>query len=178
MTENQPNGVNDETRPIESTSGVPAAPESSAPGASAAPMPEQHRSGSHTRTILEVIGGVVAAGLIVVAGVVGFAVGHWTGDGRDGRDGRGDRGEGYAMQGDGYGMQGERAPGMPGQQGPGQQGPGQRSFGDQRGERGPGGHHGGPGGGMGQGDGYGPGGGMGQAPAPSQAPESSPAPTS
>jgi hypothetical protein len=44
----------------------------------------QAAGGNHPRTILEVIGGVVAAGLIVAAGAVGFAVGHATG-GDDGR---------------------------------------------------------------------------------------------
>jgi hypothetical protein len=37
----------------------------------------------HTRTILEVIGGVVAVGLIMVAGAVGFLVGHATGSDPD-----------------------------------------------------------------------------------------------
>lgn len=40
--------------------------------------PEPKPGTSHTRTILEVIGGVVAAGLIVIAGGVGFLVGHAT----------------------------------------------------------------------------------------------------
>ena len=35
-------------------------------------------SSGHTRTILEVIGGVVAVGLIVLAGGVGFLIGHAT----------------------------------------------------------------------------------------------------
>lgn len=43
---------------------------------------------SHTRTILEVVGGVVAVGLIFVSGAAGFVLGHVTA--RD--DGRGDRG--------------------------------------------------------------------------------------
>ena len=52
---------------------------------------------SHTRTILEVVGGVVAVGLIAVAGVTGFALGHLTSD----KDGRGDRdGHSMAMPGD------------------------------------------------------------------------------
>lgn len=51
-----------------------------------APAAAAHASGrSDTRTILEVIGGVVAAGLIVAAGAVGFAVGHATGDDDGGR---------------------------------------------------------------------------------------------
>ncbi|MCX6431811.1 MAG: hypothetical protein NTX29_03190 [Actinobacteria bacterium] len=46
----------------------------------------QHSGGRHTRTILEVVGGVVAVGLILVSGVLGFAVGHVTGsDGDRGR---------------------------------------------------------------------------------------------
>ncbi len=50
-----------------------------------APAP-QHSGGRHTRTILEVVGGVVAVGLILVAGVLGFVVGHVTGsDGDRGR---------------------------------------------------------------------------------------------
>jgi hypothetical protein len=63
--------------PIAAAPAAPAAP---------APAPAVHASGgSHTRTILEVIGGVVAAGLIVAAGAVGFAVGHATGDDDGGR---------------------------------------------------------------------------------------------
>ena len=56
-----------------------------APGPAPATSPAAAAPGrSHTRTILEVVGGVVAAGLIVAAGAVGFAVGHVTGD-DDGR---------------------------------------------------------------------------------------------
>ena len=49
----------------------------------AAPRPaaDGRPSGSSTRTILEVVGGVVAVGLIVMAGIVGFAVGHFTSEG-------------------------------------------------------------------------------------------------
>lgn len=54
------------------------------PASATAPAAAPRAGGGHTRTILEVIGGVVAAGLIVVAGAVGFAVGHATGD-DDGR---------------------------------------------------------------------------------------------
>jgi hypothetical protein len=89
---------------------------------------------NHTRTILEVVGGVVAAGLIVVAGLVGFAVGHATGDDRGGRDG--DRGWAQGPEAS------QQLPGqqLPGQQLPGQGMPGQDGFG-QGFERGPG-HHG------------------------------------
>jgi hypothetical protein len=74
----------------------------------------QASGGSHTRTILEVIGGVVAAGLIVVAGAVGFAVGHATG----GDDGR------WSMTSDSRGWQDGPDAGAP--MGPGQGGmPGQ-----------------------------------------------------
>ena len=59
----------------------------------AAPAPK----GGHTRTILEVVGGVVAAGLIVVAGLVGFAVGHATGN--DGGERGGDRGWAQGFEG-------------------------------------------------------------------------------
>jgi hypothetical protein len=88
----------------------------------------QKSGGSHTRTILEVVGGVVAAGLIVVAGVLGFAVGHVSGSDNDrGRtlsfDMRGDR-SGPEAGGPMGGQQGRDM--MPGQQGqdmmPGQQG--------------------------------------------------------
>ena len=41
---------------------------------------------SHTRTILEVVGGVVAVGLIFVSGAAGFVLGHVTAQ----HDGRGD----------------------------------------------------------------------------------------
>jgi hypothetical protein len=113
-----------------------AAPAATAPAA-AAPAT------NHTRTILEVIGGVVAAGLIVVAGVLGFAVGHATGDddgrlnlsnsGRELRDGpaAGGQGQGRDQQ-----MPGQGQPGQ-GQQGPGQQMPGQPGM---PGEQGFGGH--------------------------------------
>ena len=49
-----------------------------------APAPVPASRGSQTRTIGEVIAGVVAVGLILLAGAVGFAVGHATGD-HDGR---------------------------------------------------------------------------------------------
>jgi hypothetical protein len=60
-------------------------PIAAVPAASAPAPAARAAGGSHTRTILEVIGGVVAAGLIVVAGAVGFAVGHATGDDDGGR---------------------------------------------------------------------------------------------
>ncbi len=93
----------------------------------AAPAPAPSRS--HTRTILEVVGGVVAAGLIVVAGGVGFAVGHATGSNDDGRWSMTDSGrpfgDGPEAGGQGFGQapgQG-RGPNSGGQgygQGPGQ----------------------------------------------------------
>ena len=52
-----------------------------APPPAAAATPAR---GGHTRTILEVVGGVVAIGLIFVAGAVGFLVGHATGSQDDG----------------------------------------------------------------------------------------------
>jgi len=108
--------------------------------------PAAHRSGGHTRTILEIVGGVVAAGLILVAAGVGFAIGHATSDGGGDRvrfasDAQADqRGQGLqgqqGQQGQGFqdprgidpdgdnwtgGGQGM----MPGQGLPGQQGQGQ-----------------------------------------------------
>lgn len=139
MTENNdasapdatPTTVNEPVQLADQQPAFAAAPATAA----AAPAPEA--KASHTRTILEVVGGVVAVGLIAVAGVTGFALGHLTSD----KDGRGDRGErsesGLAMPGDrqeffmpdqddqsGPGMQGDqRGPGMQGDQGgPGQQG--------------------------------------------------------
>jgi hypothetical protein len=79
----------------------PATPAPTAPAVAASGR-------SHTRTILEVVGGVVAAGLIVVAGAVGFAVGHVTG----GDDGR------WSMTSDSRGWQGGPDAGAP--MGPGQ----------------------------------------------------------
>ena len=68
-----------DTTPTEALQLADQEPIAAAPAAPA-PSPAAHGSGgSHTRTILEVIGGVVAAGLIVMAGAVGFAVGHVTG---------------------------------------------------------------------------------------------------
>lgn len=139
MTENNdasapdatPTTVNEPVQLADQQPAFAAAPATAA----AAPAPEA--KASHTRTILEVVGGVVAVGLIAVAGVTGFALGHLTSD-KDGRDGRGERSEsGLAMPGDrqeffmpdqedqsGPGMQGDqRGPGMQGDQsGPGQQG--------------------------------------------------------
>ncbi len=46
------------------------------PAAMPAPAPAR---GRHTRTILEVVGGVVAVMMILVAGAAGFVVGHATG---------------------------------------------------------------------------------------------------
>lgn len=147
MTENNDASAPDATpttvnEPVQLADQQPAF--AAAPATAAAPAPEA--KASNTRTILEVVGGVVAVGLIAVAGVTGFALGHLTSD-KDGRDGRGERSEsglampgdrqeffmpdqddqdGPGMQGDqrGPGMQGDqRGPGMPGDQGgPGLQG--------------------------------------------------------
>jgi len=74
---------------------------------------------SHTRTILEVVGGVVAIGLLLFAAAAGFVLGHVTAK-HDGRDGghRGitmsvERGEGRMMPERGQGFQ-QEAPGLPG----------------------------------------------------------------
>jgi hypothetical protein len=75
-TEGTPDTTPTEALPLADREPIAAAP---APAA-AAPA----SGGGRTRTILEVIGGVVAVGLILMAGAVGFAVGHVTG-GDDGR---------------------------------------------------------------------------------------------
>ena len=78
------------------------------------PAPVEHRN--HTRTILEVVGGVVAAGLIIVAGAVGFFVGHATGSDHDGdRFASSREGGQFGPQADGqgYGRQGQGQQGMP-----------------------------------------------------------------
>ncbi len=125
---------------------------------------------NHTRTILEVVGGVVAAGMIVVAGAVGFAVGHATGG--DGDDWRMDR---SAQQwGEGPEAGGPVGPGQGGRQGGGREGEqdGQQGFGGGQGAR-PGHQDGQQGlgggregrhseGGQGFGQGQGPGQGFGQ----------------
>ena len=81
---------------------------------------------SSTRTILEVVGGVVAVGLIIVSGVVGFAVGHFTSSGDDRGRGISSHADGQFGQGQGFGegrgqnmMPGQGQDMMPGQ---GQQG--------------------------------------------------------
>lgn len=115
------------------------------PAAPAAPAVSRaaHSGGDHTRTILEVVGGVVAVGLILAAGVAGFLIGHATGsDDRgpwgfmdssaharmhDGQRGPGElpgggQGPGRWTPGDGWGQ----GPMMDGDQGDGRgQGPGQ-----------------------------------------------------
>ncbi len=89
--------------------------------AAAAPAPAAHASGgSHTRTILEVIGGVVAVGLIVMAGAVGFAVGHVTG-GDDGRLNLSNAGRELRVPMPGGEGQGQGRQGMPGELAPGEQ---------------------------------------------------------
>ena len=109
-----------DTTPTEALQLADQEPIAAAPAAPA-PAPAAHASGrSHTRTILEVIGGVVAAGLIVTAGAVGFAVGHATGDDDGGR---------WSMTSDSRGSQdgpdaGAPMPGQGRERGQGQQ-PGQ-----------------------------------------------------
>lgn len=133
MSDTTPTPENPDTTPTESIQladqqplAAEAAPSAAAASDGAAAAPRS--GGRHTRTILEVVGGVVAAGLIVVAGAVGFAVGHATGD----DDGR------WSMSGDSRGGQyGPEAGGPMGDGGPmGQGGP---MAGDRDGGRG---HHG------------------------------------
>ena len=99
-----------------------------ADGPPPAAAPAVASRGRHTRTILEVIGGVVAAVLIVVAGAAGFAVGHATGSDGDRVEfsQAGDRGawghDERARDDQGMGMgQGDRPAGRAG---PGRPGPG------------------------------------------------------
>jgi hypothetical protein len=102
-----------DTTPTEALQLADQEPIAAAPTTAAATAPAAPASGgSHTRTILEVIGGVVAAGLVVAAGAVGFVVGHATGDDDGGR---------WSMTSDSRGMQDGPDAGapMPGQQ-PGQ----------------------------------------------------------
>jgi hypothetical protein len=113
------------------------------PVAAAAPPVSTTSSGrGHTRTILEVVGGVVAVGLILLAGVVGFAVGHVTGTDRDGHGGmnsfsagggqdRPDAGGPMGPQGQGF--QGPQGQGFQGPQGQGFPGPGMMPGQDPRG---------------------------------------------
>ena len=88
---------------------------------------------NHTRTIIEVIGGVVAVGLIFVAAAGGFVAGMAVGDDRHGDDDWShmaqydDDGRGYDDDEYGRGM-GERGMGR-GNDGNGQEGMG-RGFGD------------------------------------------------
>jgi hypothetical protein len=90
---------------------------------------------NHTRTILEVVGGVVAVGLIVVSAAAGFGLGRLTSGDHQGFE-RGLKvagGQGPGLQGPGQPGQGQQGFGMPGQgqQGfgmPGQQGSGERCF--------------------------------------------------
>ena len=123
-----PDSTPTEALPLADQQPIAAEPPAYASEATAtAPLPS---GGSHTRTILEVIGGVVAAGLIVAAGAVGFAVGHATG-GDDGRwsmtsDSRGTQDgpdAGAPMgPGQGFGHDGDRDGGRDGGRG---MGPGQ-----------------------------------------------------
>jgi hypothetical protein len=107
-----------DTTPTEALQLADQEPVAAAPAAPA-PSPAAHASGgSHTRTILEVIGGVVAVGLIVMAGAIGFAVGHVTG-GDDGRLNLSNAGRELRVPmpgGEGQGR-GDGQPGMPGEEG-------------------------------------------------------------
>lgn len=117
-----------DTTPTEALQLADQEPIAAAPAAPAPSPAAQGSGGSHTRTILEVIGGVVAVGLIVMAGAVGFAVGHVTG-GDDGRLNLSNAGRelrvpmpGGEGQGRGEGQgQGQGQPGMPGELAPGEQ---------------------------------------------------------
>lgn len=91
--------------PTEAMAPVPAA----APQASVS----DQASGRHIRTILEVVGGVAAAVLIVVAAGVGFVAGIAVGDSDD-RDGRG-----YEQAGEMRGGHGDRGRGHDGDTGRG-----------------------------------------------------------
>ena len=85
-----------------------------------ATVPAAPAKKSSTRTILEVVGGVVAVGLIIVSGVVGFAVGHFTSTGDDRGRGISSHADGQFGQGLGQDQgQGQGQNMMPGQ---GQQG--------------------------------------------------------
>ena len=103
----------------------------SAPVRESAAAPAAPRN--HTRTIIEVIGGVVAVGLIFVAAAGGFVAGTAVGDDRHGDDDWShmaqydDDGRGYDDDEYGRGM-GERGMGR-GYDGNGQEGMG-RGFGD------------------------------------------------
>lgn len=104
-----------DTTPTEALQLADQTPIASAPAAPASAASVSPRAGgSHTRTILEVIGGVVAAGLIVMAGAVGFAVGHMTGD-DDGRLNLSNAGRELRIPVPGADGQGQ--PGMPGEDG-------------------------------------------------------------
>ena len=96
-----------------------------APVAAAAPEPVAKTS--HTRTILEVVGVVVAFFLILGAGTAGFVVGHATSNGgKHGRVAVFQQGDGGMMGGQGKGDgrgNGQRGFGGPGMMG-GQQGDG------------------------------------------------------
>ena len=81
MTESNAEGASDATpiasRPVHLTDQQPAI----------AVVPVAAKT-SHTRTILEIVGGVVAVGLILFSGAAGFVLGHVTAK----HDGRGDGG--------------------------------------------------------------------------------------
>lgn len=102
------------------------------PTAAMAPLPAatpqesvpNQPSGRHTRTILEVVGGITAAVLIVVAAGVGFVAGIAVGDSDD-RDGRG-----YEQAGEMRGGHGDLRRGHDGDRGRGHDGATGRGYGD------------------------------------------------
>ncbi len=121
MSENTPQGDpqdQTETSPLEladqGPTDVGGAAAEAAPAQGAAATPAA-KGGSNTRTILEIVGGVVAGGLIVVAGIGGCALGAFAAsDERHGFDGdRAVAEHNYGEQGFG----GEQGQMMPGQQG-------------------------------------------------------------
>jgi hypothetical protein len=114
-------------QPLSEETAAPAAPATqAAPAAVSAPAKK-----SHTRTILEIVGGVAAAFLIVAAGVAGFAVGHAS-SGRDG--GRFEAGHSQGFDGPDASGQFGQGQQLPGQQMPGQQGQGMQGFGQMPGQ--------------------------------------------
>ena len=110
-----PDGSTPDTTPTEALHLADQAP----PAVDAVPTVAAPRDRDRTRTILEVIGGVVAAALIVVSGAVGFAVGHATGAEGDGRF---DLMSDQRPDGDGVGGRGHGAPMAPGEGGSGERG--------------------------------------------------------
>ncbi len=76
-----------------------------------APEPAAAASAGSKHTVLAVVGGALAVGLLALVGVLGFAIGHVTADGRDGDRLTGDR---LAVQDDARAGDADRGT-MPGQ---------------------------------------------------------------